>query len=240
MGTMYRPMAEFLASIADSLPSVPASILVVTAHWEAPVSTLSGGASPELIYDYGGFPPETYTLTYPAPASPGLAVRASALLNDADITNEIDLEHGWDHGVFIPLKVMFPDAEIPVVAMSLRSDLDPVAHMEIGRALAPLRDEGVLIVGSGMSYHNMSRIVNGAEISIEFDTWLDSALSGDSSDRFDQLSRWTNAPSGRAAHPREEHLIPLMVASGAGSDEPGTKIWQGEAGSSRFSSWAFD
>ncbi len=240
MREMFQPMADHLAEIGHALPSRPTAILVVTAHWEESVVTLTGGSQPELIYDYGGFPPETYELTYPAPGSPDLAGRAATLLADAGIEHRVDPDHGWDHGVFIPLKVMFPEADLPVVALSLRLGLNPADHVDVGAALAPLRDEGVLIVGSGMSYHNMTRIADGADESVRFDEWLDSALGGDRSHRSSSLESWSTSPDGRGAHPREEHLLPLMVASGAGSDLPARKTWQGAVGTSRVSAWAFD
>ncbi len=237
---MFRPMERFLANVHLSLPARPTAILVATAHWEADVATFTGADRPELIYDYYGFPPETYALTYSAPGAPVLAQKAASLLGAAGIQAEVDRGYGWDHGVFIPLKVMFPLADIPVLAMSLKTGLDPASHVAIGEALRPLRDDGVLILGSGMSYHNLRSFGVAAPASLEFDHWLDAALAGGSAQRGKALAQWARAPSGRAAHPREEHLLPLMVASGAGSDAPGTKIWSGEAGGSRISAWAFD
>ncbi len=201
MGDMFQPMAEFLASIDTLLPATPTALLVVTAHWEAPVVTLTGGPSPELIFDYYGFPPETYQLTYPAPGLPTLATEAARLLATAGIRVSVDAEYGWDHGVFIPLKVMYPEARVPVVAMSLQVGLDAAAHVAIGEALRPLREQGVLIVGSGMSYHNLSRFDRGGHDATVFDAWLDGALDGDGNHRRRELSRWATAPSGRAAHP---------------------------------------
>jgi aromatic ring-opening dioxygenase catalytic subunit (LigB family) len=241
MHDMFAPMQQFLSGLRATLPATPSAILVVTAHWEAPVPTLSGSPSPELIYDYYGFPPETYTLGYAAPAASALAGQAAAALQAAGIRAQVDPAHGWDHGVFIPLKVMFPDADVPVLAMSLQSDLDPKAHVAIGEALRPLRDQGVLILGSGMSYHNLGNFRTGAGGSDAqaFDNWLDTALEGDSKHRAQALARWADAPGGRASHPREEHLLPLMVASGAGSDLPAQKIWSGLVGTTRTSAWSF-
>ncbi len=239
MAEMFRAMGGFLASFHQLLPARPTAILVVTAHWEAAVSTLTGGQHPALIYDYYGFPKETYAIAYPAPGSPALAARAADLLRAAGIAAAVDAQYGWDHGVFIPLKVMFPDAEIPVVAMSLKVGLDPDAHTAMGAALRPLRDDGVLIVGSGMSYHNLRQMENGPAAE-QFDRWLDTALVGDASQRRVQLAQWSSAPSGRLSHPREEHLLPLMVASGAGGDAPGRKLWRGAVGPTVVSGWAFD
>ena len=239
MGDLFRPMGEFLASVDSLLPATPSAIMVVSAHWEAPVATVTSGAHPELIFDYFGFPPETYQLTYAAPGSPALAASAADLLRGADIDVRVDPAYGWDHGVFIPLKVMYPEADIPVVAMSLRAGLDPGHHTDIGAALRPLRDEGVLIVGSGMSYHNL-RVMDDEAASTEFHRWLDAALHGDADHRRQALSTWMTAPSARASHPREEHLLPLMVASGSGGDESATKLWAGRFGSTPVGAWAFN
>ncbi len=201
MADLFRPMAEFLASVDTLLPTTPTALLVVTAHWEAPVTTLTGAAHPDLVYDYFGFPPETYKLAYDAPGAPELAAAAADLLERSDIDVVVDPTHGWDHGVFIPLKVMYPDAGIPVVAVSLKAGLDPDEHTDVGAALRPLRDEGVLIVGSGMSYHNL-RALDGAAPSAEFHHWLDTALDGDAAQRRSRLADWASAPSGRVSHPR--------------------------------------
>lgn len=237
---MYQPMEDFLRGIAAGLPARPAAILIVTAHWEAAVPSFTGAARPELIYDYYGFPEHTYALQYPAPGQPTLAARAAGLLQQAGCMAKVEADYGWDHGVFIPLKVMFADADIPVVAMSLQASLDPALHCAMGEVLRPLRDEGVLIVGSGMSYHNLRNFQGGAADSLQFDAWLDQALSGSAARRTEALQGWSLAPGGRASHPREEHLLPLMVASGAGSDAPARKMWQGAVGATRVSAWAFD
>ncbi|MCZ4316655.1 class III extradiol ring-cleavage dioxygenase [Comamonadaceae bacterium G21597-S1] len=239
MAEMFRPMGRFLASVPGLLPGRPTAILLVTAHWEAEVTTFCGGAQPELIYDYYGFPPETYAIRYPAPGAPALAQQAAELLRRAGLQAEVDSSHGWDHGVFIPLKAMLPEADIPVLAMSLTQGLDPHHHVAIGEALRPLRAEGVLIVGSGMSYHNLRQMGNGAA-AVEFDRWLDGALAGNTEHRRSWLAQWARAPSGRVSHPREEHLLPLMVASGAGGDTPARKLWSGAVGPTTVSAWAFD
>src|SRR5690606_7268044 len=152
-----NPWAEleaFLRGLPATLPAKPRAILLVTAHWLAPQFRTASGLRPGLIYDYTGFPPHTYQLRYDAPGAPDVAMRAADLIAGAGIPAAADGAHGWDHGVFIPLKVIFPDADIPVAAVSLRQDMDPAAHVAAGRALEPLRDDNVLIVGSGMSYHN--------------------------------------------------------------------------------------
>ena len=237
---LFQQTEDFLRDIDQHLPAKPSAILIITAHWEARVPSFTSGSNPALIYDYYGFPPETYALQYPAPGQPALAAQAAQLLQQAGFSALADPEYGWDHGVFIPLKVMYPQADIPVVAMSLQANLDPVLHSQLGRALSSLRDEGVLILGSGMSYHNLRDFAGQAPSSYAFHDWLDQALSGDWQTRTDQLSRWRSAPGGVASHPREEHLLPLMIASGAGSDAPGRAIWRGAIGPTCAGAWAFD
>jgi aromatic ring-opening dioxygenase catalytic subunit (LigB family) len=237
---LYQPMEDFLRGVQHLLPATPQAILLVTAHWETAIPSFTGASQPGLVYDYYGFPPETYALTYPAPGHPTLAAKAAALLQSAGFPAKVDPEYGWDHGVFIPLKVMYPGADVPVVAMSLHDSLDPTLHCALGQALRGLRDEGVLIVGSGMNYHNLRNFHAAAPASFEFDQWLETALSGNWDTRTQQLAQWSRAPGGRASHPREEHLIPLMVASGAGSDQPSRKLWTGSVGPARASAWAFD
>jgi len=236
----YQATENFLRSVDSLLPARPQAILIITAHWEAEVPSFTGGTNPGLIYDYYGFPPETYALQYPAPGQPALAQRASELLHHAGLASRVDADYGWDHGVFIPLKVMYPQADVPVVAMSLQASLDPLLHAQLGAALSPLRDEGVLIVGSGMSYHNLRQFALAAPLSHDFHDWLDASVQGTRAQRAERLAQWHQAPGGLASHPREEHLLPLMVASGAGSDSPGRCLWRGAVGPSALGAWAFD
>ena len=239
MAEIFAPMAEFLASFDTLLSQRPRAIVVISAHWESDIVEVSTSASPGLLYDYFGFPAETYQIAYPAPGAPELAMQILSLMEDAGLAVRGESSRGWDHGVFIPLKVMYPEATIPVVAVSLRGDFDPMHHADVGRALRPLRDDGVLIIGSGMSYHNLSRF-EGARPSAEFHKWLDSALDGDAAHRERHLNAWASAPSGRASHPREEHLLPLMVVSGSGSDAPAQRIWSGSVGPTEVGAWAFN
>lgn len=236
----YQATEDFLRGIQHTLPQKPRAILIVTAHWETAVPALTGGANPGLIYDYYGFPPETYTLQYAAPGAPLLAKRAAELLRHAGFPCNVDAHYGWDHGVFIPLKVMYPAADIPVVAMSLHESLDPELHVDLGLALSSLREEGVLILGAGMSYHNLRDFAAQAPASHAFHDWLDQALAGNWNERREHLATWQTAPGGRASHPREEHLLPLMVASGAGSDAPGRTLWRGTIGPTSIGAWRFD
>jgi aromatic ring-opening dioxygenase catalytic subunit (LigB family) len=225
----WTPMGDFLKGVADTLPRRPQSILLVSAHWLEPTFGVTGGARPDLIYDYFGFPPHTYGLRYPAPGDPALAERIAGLLAQARIPARVHPERGFDHGMFIPLMLMLPEAEIPVVQLSLSADLDPQTHLAAGRALAPLRDQGVLIVGSGMSFHNMRGYGDPrfGSISEEFDRWLRAAVESEPRHRRQALIDWAQAPSARLCHPprAEEHLLPLMVAAGAGADDPGRCVF---------------
>lgn len=236
--------AEFLRSVAPSLPRRPRAILLISAHWLEPVFTVGSAARPTLIYDYYGFPAHTYQLRYDAPGDPALAASVLRLLADSHIAAGDNPERGYDHGVFIPLKVMFPEAAIPVVQMSLRSDLDPQAHIDVGRALAPLRRDDVLIVGSGMSFHNMRAYGNPAAtaISADFDAWLTATIQAPAEQRERALAQWTQAPQARLCHPPggEEHLIPLMVAAGAGHEGEGRHIFSDIVMETCLSGYRFD
>lgn len=236
----YQATEDFLRGLHELLPRQPRAILLCTAHWETAAPTFTGGERPSLIYDYYGFPPETYQLRYDAPGEPALAQRAAELMRQAGFDALVDPTYGWDHGVFIPLKVMYPEARIPVVAMSVHASLDPGLHCRWGASLRDLRDDGVLVVGAGMSYHNLRQFAQGAPASHAFHDWLDEVLAGDWQARTDALSRWSEAPGGRWSHPREEHLIPLMLASGAGTDQPARRLWRGAVGPSALGAWAFD
>jgi aromatic ring-opening dioxygenase catalytic subunit (LigB family) len=224
----WDKMAAWLRQMRETIGAVPKAILVISGHWEAHEVSITSSSHPGLIYDYYGFPEHTYQLTWPAPGAPEVASRIQALLGDAGIPARLDPERGFDHGVFIPFKLVFPEAEIPTVALSLRADLDPEFHLRLGKALAPLREQGVLIVGSGMSYHNLRAFgPAGAEDSRRFDAWLTAAATNpDPMARERELVRWESAPSARRAHPREEHLLPLMVAAGAAGDDIGERVYQ--------------
>jgi aromatic ring-opening dioxygenase catalytic subunit (LigB family) len=223
-------LAAYLRSIA-ALPEVkPEAILVVSAHWEEPVATVQTAERPPMLYDYYGFPPESYRLTWPAPGHPALAARVRSLLEGAGFPTAADAGRGFDHGTFVPLKLAYPAADVPTVQLSLKRGLDPAEHVAMGRALSPLRDEGVFIVGSGMSYHNMRGFSGGKEprdASEAFDAWLGEAIAQDPEERVRRLIAWAEAPSARAAHPREEHLLPLMVIAGAAGQDRGQRAYHG-------------
>jgi 4,5-DOPA dioxygenase extradiol len=222
---MWRPMQAHLAGLIASLPERPRAILMVSGHWETPQLAVHAGERPGLLFDYHGFPPHTYQLRWDAPGSPELAARVATLLEQAGHPVASEVQRGWDHGVFIPMMVAVPDADIPLVQLSLRADLDPAAHVAIGRALAPLRDEGVLIVGSGMSFHNLR--VRGARATApaaEWDAALTAAVTDpDPARRAARTIAWEALPHARFAHPEAEHLLPLMVALGAGSEGPAVR-----------------
>jgi aromatic ring-opening dioxygenase catalytic subunit (LigB family) len=238
----WKATQHFLEGFAATLPEPPKALLVVSGHWEVPAFTASAAASPQLIFDYSGFPEHTYHLTWPAPGDPALATRVSQLLKQAGLPAATSATRGFDHGVFVPLKVAFPQAQIPVVTLSLASSLDPALHLAAGRALAPLRDEGVLIVASGMSFHNLRGYLRPEtpERARAFDFWLTRAIESPASERDALLAAWRQAPFATYAHPREEHLIPLMIAAGAGGDAPGVPLFSDEPMGAAISAYRFD
>jgi aromatic ring-opening dioxygenase catalytic subunit (LigB family) len=229
MRSHFDRMEAALQKIPEQLPEPARAVLVISGHWEEPQFSVSASATPGMVYDYYGFPEYTYSVVYPAPGSPQLAERARALLADAGWAVRLE-DRGFDHGTFSVMQPIFPSAEVPVVQLSLRHTLDPEEHLAAGRALAPLRDEGVLIIGSGMSYHNLRLFGPGGQApSAAFDDWLQRALlRTDAEQRWQALKQWEHAPAARAAHPREEHLLPLMVAAGAARQDPATCIYREE------------
>jgi aromatic ring-opening dioxygenase catalytic subunit (LigB family) len=215
-------LASYLRGLAALPQARPRALLVISAHWEAAVPTVMTAARPPLFFDYYGFPPESYQLTWPAAGEPSVAARVRALLHGAGMASAADAARGYDHGAFIPLKLAYPEADVPTLQLSLKSGLDPAEHLAIGAALAPLRDEGVFIVGSGMSYHNMRGFGGAGQAAAEtFDAWLRVAATAAPAERARELSAWASAPAARAAHPHEEHLLPLMVVAGAAGADPG-------------------
>lgn len=214
---------DYLTTLRTRLPEEPRAILVISAHWEAGRPTVMTSARPPMLYDYYGFPEASYALQWPAPGAPDLAQRVQTLLSGAGIDSDRDEERGFDHGTFVPLMLTFPDAQIPTAQLSLQKGLSPSDHLALGRALAPLRDEGVLIVGSGMSFHNMGAFRYGRAMpaGVRFDTWLQETIVSPQADRDARLAGWDGAPGARGAHPREEHLLPLMVIAGAAGGDAG-------------------
>lgn len=221
-----QSLREYLVGLASDLPEAPKAILVVSAHWEAPKPTLMTSAQPPMLYDYSGFPPETYEVQWPASGAPELAGRVESLLAAAGLPCSNDARRGFDHGTFVPLALSFPRADVPTLQLSLLEDLDPAQHLALGRALASLRDEGVLIVGSGMSYHNLGafrRLSAGDSAALAesraFDEWLAESVLEPAEERAKRLTQWAEAPAARACHPREEHLLPLHVCAGAALED---------------------
>ena len=235
-------LADYLRSVHAVPPEPPSALLVVSAHWEESDPTVMTSARPPMLYDYVGFPPESYTITWPAPGEPRLAARVQTLLRDAGFATAANPQRGFDHGTFIPLKLTYPDAEIPAIQLSLKRGLDPAEHVRMGRALSPLRDEGIFIIGSGMTFHNLRafRDPRSHAISETFDAWLRQSMVLDADERNSALIRWADAPAARFAHPREEHLIPLMVASGAAGTDRARVGFNGTFGGIRLSAYHFE
>jgi aromatic ring-opening dioxygenase catalytic subunit (LigB family) len=217
-------------------------MVVISGHWEEPGFTAGAMPNPQLIFDYSGFPQHTYQLTWPAPGHPELAARITKMLREDGLPAGLSRTRGYDHGVFVPLKVAFPDAHVPVVPLSLDHGLDPELHLAAGRALAPLRDENILIVASGMSFHNLRAYMRPEtrEPAAAFDAWLTRAVESPEPQRTELLRYWQNAPYASFAHPRAEHLIPLMVAAGAGGDAAGRQVFRDEPMGAAISAYRFD
>lgn len=225
------PLETALQDIPRQIGTTPRAVLVISGHWEEPEFTVQTSPQPPLLYDYHGFPAFTFDLDYHPPGAPEIAERVTNLLSEADIPVRQEPERGYDHGVFVPLYVMYPHAGVPIVQFSLKQGYDPAAHLAAGRALAPLRDEGVLIVGSGLSYHNL-RIMGPASKgpSRQFDDWLTTSLIDSSpAERTAALELWEHAPSARIAHAHEDHLIPLLVAVGAAEQDRATRNYHEDA-----------
>lgn len=232
-----------LKALLAQLPEPPRAVLAVSGHWEEPEFTVSSAAEPGMVYDYFGFPEHTYSIRYAAPGDPTLAARVRELAGAAGIAVGDDPARGFDHGTFSMMQPIRPEADLPVVSLSMKLGYDPAAHLALGRALAPLRDEGVVIMGSGLTYHNLRVFdARAAEPSRQFDGWLRRTLLDlEPEERAAQLLRWEAAPAARAVHPREDHLIPLMVALGAAGADPATCIYSQNDlfGGITVSSWRF-
>jgi aromatic ring-opening dioxygenase catalytic subunit (LigB family) len=234
-------LAGYLRSLRALPKAAPKALLVISAHWEEPVPTVMTSERPPMLFDYYGFPPESYEITWPAPGDPKLAARVQGLLGTAGFKTATDAKRGFDHGTFVPFKLTYPDADVPTVQLSLKAGLDPEEHLAMGRALAPLRDEGVFILGSGMSFHNLRtfRDPRAGAISETFDAWLREAATLEPAERDRRLTQWASAPSARLAHPREEHLLPLMVIAGAAGADRGSMAYSGLISGKRISAYHF-
>lgn len=217
----HRELIAFMQGLAPQLPQ-PKAILIISAHWEEAIVNVSSAAQPGMLYDYYSFPPESYEFQYPAPGNPDLAVQIIHMLGGKGIPARLNPERDYDHGIFVPLMLIYPAADIPIVQLSLLGSLNPQAHIDLGKAIAALRKQGVLIVGSGMSFHNMSAFFSGDSSvlgkSEQFNQWLTQTLTAEGmapETREQYLIDWKAAPEARFSHPREEHLLPLLVCFGA-------------------------
>lgn len=223
----FDQLEASLQAITVELPHKPKAVLMISGHWEERDFTLSSSAHPPMIYDYGGFPEHTYQIQYPAPGAPELAQQIQSQLQTKGFSVTLDPQRGFDHGTFSTMAILYPQAEMPVVQLSMKEDFDPAEHIALGRALAPLRDEGILIIGSGLSYHNLQQFGAGAEqASQAFDQWLQhTLLELEAEQRAQALSNWEQAPAARQAHPREDHLLPLMVVLGSAFNDEASCIY---------------
>jgi len=237
---LWDGLAAYLRGIDATLGVRPAAALVISGHWEAAEPTLNVAETPGLLFDYYGFPEHTYRLKYPAAGAPTLAPRVQELLSAAGFEPLVESGRGLDHGVFVPFMLMYPQADVPILQLSLHQSLDPALHLKLGRALAPLRSEGVLIVGSGTSYHNLGAMFSGrgAQAAAAFDAWLNDSVR-DPAQRDRKLAAWRSAPGGRESHPREEHLIPLMVAAGAADGDAGVRTFSESLAGNALSGFQF-
>lgn len=229
----HQALIEFLQGLSTRIPK-PSAICVISAHWEASIATITSKALPPLIYDYYGFPDSAYAIQYPATGSPSLADKIFTALQQSGISAQLDEQRGFDHGLFVPLKLVYPDAKTPCVQLSLLSNLDPTAHIAIGKALRPLRRDNVLFIGSGFSFHNMKAFFTGShgvdEQNNTFQEWLIDICTNPKLSFADKVSRlidWELAPAARYCHPREEHLLPLHVCAGL-SDKAAELVFDGE------------
>lgn len=230
MRARFAPLEKSLTQLVADHGEKPKAILMISGHWEEYTVAIMGSSKPPMLYDYSGFPPETYEITYDASGAPEVAARTRDLLTKAGITAHIDMNRGFDHGTFAPMEVMFPAADVPLFQVSMLKSYDPADHIAIGRALAPLRQEGVMIVGSGLSFHNLRlRNGEGSVASGEFDTWLFEAMMADPDTRRQAMIEWEVAPGARICHAEEDHLVPLFVALGAAENETATRIYHNTA-----------
>ncbi len=226
MRRMFSNLEASLKEMVAAWDSPPKAILMVSGHWEGAGVEVMAAPRPPMYYDYYNFPKETYDVVYPAAGAPALAQRAVDLLGAAGISAELNTQRGYDHGVFVPMSVMYPGAEVPLFQVSILASYDPEAHFNLGRALSVLRDEGVMIIGSGLSYHNLGKLGPEAAVpSAAFDAWLTEVMTLPPNDRLARLQDWTSAPYARVCHPQEDHLVPLFVALGAAAQEPATRIY---------------
>lgn len=230
----FKNLASYFKNFQKNLGTKPDAILVISAHWEEEQFTIQTNPNPPMYYDYTGFPENTYHLRYPAKTSAKLIERTHELFKKAGVPLSNDPQRGYDHGLFVPFLLMYPEAEIPVVQLSLKQNLDPEEHLQMGKILAPLRSENILIVGSGLSYHNLRQLNDVHGYSKKFDDWLLQTVQSEPQKRIESLIGWEQAPNARLSQPREDHLLPLMVAAGAALEDTATRVY-----SEKMSNWNF-
>ncbi len=217
----HSEMVKNLKNLASKIDK-PSAIIVISAHWEEDIPTITSAPNPSLIYDYYGFPEESYLIEYPCPGEPFLAEQVKELLNNSGIKSRVDEKRGFDHGLFVPLKIMYPDANIPCIQLSLLKNLNPADHIKIGSALSGIKYDNLMIIGSGFSFHNMRAFFepetsDSKNMNEKFEQWLIDTCSNpniDESERANRLRNWDKSPNARYCHPREEHLLPLHVCYG--------------------------
>lgn len=226
----HRAMVDFMTNLSVDLRR-PEAIIVISAHWEERAATLLGAERPLMFYDYYGFPDQAYEIQYPAPGNPKLAAKVAGLLEKNGVPARLDDQRGFDHGLFIPLKLMYPEADIPSIQLSLLRGLDPAAHIALGKALRELNTSNILVIGSGFSFHNMNAFAWQGDdrpdpANDAFQNWLIEKCTDpmDEAERQQYLVDWEKAPSARYCHPREEHLLPLHVCVGM-AEGPGKVIF---------------
>ena len=218
--------ADFLRGLGQTLGR-PSAIVCISAHWDRPSPTVSGASRPRTIHDFLGFPPQLYALRYEAPGAPELAREIAEALAGAGLPAQLDEARGLDHGVWVPLSLMYPEADLPVVALSVQSGAGPRHHFDLGRALGPFRERGVLVIGSGGATHNLRDVMRHPphapplSYAQEFTEWLCRAVTQGNTDAL--LGYQASAPHAQRAHPTAEHFLPLFVALGA-ADAPSGRI----------------
>lgn len=216
----HQELVDTLQQVAATLPK-PSAILLISAHWEEPVATVTSASAPGLLYDYAGFPSDAYQIQYPAPGEPRLAAQVLSCLKQAGLPARENTTRDFDHGMFVPLKLMYPQADIPCVQLSLLASLDARAHLKLGKTLQQLQYPGLLVIGSGFSFHNLRAFLSPPTTEANtqnqaFEAWLTDTCSNiylTTAEREMRLENWADAPGARFCHPREEHLLPLHVCA---------------------------
>lgn len=240
----YENLKRFLKNLGEEYSNKIKAILVISGHWEEKVPTINFSENSNLLYDYYGFPEYTYHLTWLARGNVKFAEKVEQLLNKNGFETAREYNRGYDHGVFVPLMIAFPKPEVPIIQMSLIQGLDPQKHINMGKAIEPLREDGVLIIGSGMSYHNLQSFFSNdpkvKEISEDFDNWLNETItSHNNQERETKLKNWQKAPGASFSHPRSEHLVPLFVCVGAGNNDQATQVYSDYLMGAKISAFAF-